>query len=607
MQERYVIFGAGDFGRGALSFLGKDAVAFFVDNDEGKAGGEIDGVSVRLFRENVSELSRYRILLAVSPRYLSELRELLRANGLKESGNFYDMWREEMKKQITGRWDSLSCYQKAVGWLQAHTKQEANGASLIVNTETPKGYPEVTGYTIPSLLRWGCRDLAISYAKWLLSIQREDGGWNDWSGKAGYVFDTGQILKGLVAICPIYPAAKPALERGVLWLLSNKQESGRLVTPDKSQWTDGDESFELIHLYCLRPVLDAAELFHREDWKRDVADIVRYYVTRHRDTIVHFRFLSHFYAYVMEALLDLGEEDLVREAMGNLAPYQTAEGAVPAYHDVHWVCSTGLFQLALVWFRIGEVERGNKAFSYACHMQNASGGWYGSYPTVEDEANDYFPFAEISWANKYFLDALYYKGKAEFDHFAPQFFETISREDARYQLVLQTVKDACPSGGGRILDVGCGKGRYVRNLADDFPEAGYVGVDISKAVIEEKEDSRITWQEGTLTNIPFPDNSFDVVYACESLEHAVDIKSAIRELARVTKPDGRILIIDKNKDALGTMEILPWEQWFGEKELADIMGEYCDAVDVHHDVKYEGYFQKDLFSCWIGTVKQMRI
>lgn len=41
---------------------------------------------------------------------------------------------------------------------------------------------------------------------------------------------------------------------------------------------------------------------------------------------------------------------------------------------MNWVCSTGLFQLALVWFRLGELERGNKAFSHACKLQNASGG-----------------------------------------------------------------------------------------------------------------------------------------------------------------------------------------------------------------------------------------
>ena len=77
-----------------------------------------------------------------------------------------------------------------------------------------------------------------------------------------------------------------------------------------------------------------------------------------------FSLLSHFYAYVMEGLLDMGEERLVREAMDNLAKYQSGDGAVPAFYDTNWVCSTGLFQLALVWFRLGDTERGNNQLGF---------------------------------------------------------------------------------------------------------------------------------------------------------------------------------------------------------------------------------------------------
>lgn len=158
--------------------------------------------------------------------------------------------------------------------------------------------------------------------------------------------------------------------------------------------------------------------------------------------------------------------------------------------------------------------------------------------------------------------------------------------------------------GGDILDVGCGKGRYLKNLLSDRPDLSFYGVDISRRVIDEKTEQRICWQEGSLTSIPFADRRFDVVYTCEALEHAVDIESAVREMVRVTKPGGRIVIIDKNIAALGVMEITPWEQWFSEEGLADIMRPFCREVQVMHDVGYEDYFQKDLFSVWIGIVKE---
>ena len=92
------------------------------------------------------------------------------------------------------------------------------------------------------------------------------------------------------------------------------------------------------------------------------------------------------------------------------------------------MCSTGLFQLAIVWYKLGNIEKGNRALEYATKLQNKSGGWYGSYGDYEkmDGRNKeyfptYFPISEISWAVKYFLDAIYYKNVAEFNNISSIF------------------------------------------------------------------------------------------------------------------------------------------------------------------------------------------
>ena len=107
----------------------------------------------------------------------------------------------------------------------------------------------------------------------------------------------------------------------------------------------------------------------------------------------------------MEGLIDMGRADIAKQAMKNLEIYQKEDGSVPGYHNVNWVCSTGLLQLALVWFRLGNLERGNRAFEYACKLQNESGGWFGSYPHGDfpKEEPGYITNAEISWAVKYFV------------------------------------------------------------------------------------------------------------------------------------------------------------------------------------------------------------
>lgn len=600
---KYVIFGAGIVGRRALALLPRAEVAFFVDNDAAKDGAVVDGIPVRYYGAARGELADYQLVVALSARYEAEVLAQLGAAGIKAAFTYTTLVQRETRRRIESRPDYLGIYERAIDWIYKNTLIMPVGRAIINTTSYREAYPEVTGYYIPTLLQWGHRELALDYAKWLIAAQKADGSWYDTADEFPYVFDTGQILKGLVAIRTIYPAADDAIVRGIEWLLSNMEPSGRLTTPDKSSWDEEAERFELIHLYTLRPVLDAAEIFGREDWRSATRKIASYYVTNFREDILSFPLLSHFYAYVMEALLDLGYEDLVREAMARVARLQTADGAVPAYRDVSWVCSTGLFQLALVWLRLGERERGNLAFSYAARMQNPTGGWFGSYPSATSTANDYIPNAEISWATKYFLDALYYKNKADFDESAPQFKSTIPKSDGRYQAILSTAKSIYPQGGGIcIIDVGCGKGRYLRNLEEDLPEATLYGVDISAAVIAEKGESAICYAEGTLTNIPYEDNKFNLAYACESLEHAIDIRAAIREMARVVRPGGKIIIVDKNIEQLGVMDICEWEQWFDEQELATIMQEHCASVEVLHSVDYEDHYE-NLFSVWIGIVK----
>lgn len=605
-NKKYVIFGAGDYGKKALEMLGKENVAFFVDNDKNKDGSIIDGVKVKFFQRINKKLKEYLVIVAVSYQYIKDIKTQLQDVGVLPYDIFVEMLQRETKKKIESRPDYLGVYKKAIGWIEANTIVEKTGKSIINNTNCPKGYPEVTGYYIPTLIRWGYRELAIDYAKWLISIQHDDGSWYDTFDQMPYVFDTAQILKGLLAAYSIGPDenVKNSIIKGAMWLAGNIQHDGRFKAADESIWKMPEGYSELIHLYCLSPIREVGIHFSKPELLEMVDLSIDYYKQNHMEEILHFDLLSHFYAYVMEALVDLGELELAKAAMNNIGNFQTEDGAVPGYNDVHWVCSTGLFQLALTWFRVGDIERGNKAFSYACRLQNESGGWYGSYPSVENESNDYFAVSEISWAVKYFLDALYYKNKAEFDISAPKFMTNIDKDDERYKIILQNAKETCLLGGDiRILDIGCGKGRYLKNLIDDLPDSQCYGVDISQNVIAEKTNQNIVWEEGSLTHIPFRDNNFAMAYTCEALEHAVDIKSAIREMARVVRPDGRIVIVDKNIAALGTLEICEWEQWFDETELAAIMSEFCSEVNIVHDVNYEGYFKEGLFSVWIGKVK----
>ena len=269
-------------------------------------------------------------------------------------------------------------YNRAINWIRNNT---ISGNGITVTSKQQIIYPEVSGYYIPTLIKWGEKDLAISYAKYLCSIQKDDGSWYDSQDKAPYVFDSAQILKGLVAIRDILPEVDDHIIRGCDWILSNMQEDGRLTTPSKDAWGDNEDyCSELIHIYCLSPIRDAGMIFGKPEYEEAVTSVLEYYKKNMMDKIRNFSLLSHFYAYVMEGLYDLGEVELCRESMYRLEKYRNRKGAIPGLNDVQWVCSTGLFQLAIVWYKLGELEKGNSLFYYALDLQNESGGWYGGYP-----------------------------------------------------------------------------------------------------------------------------------------------------------------------------------------------------------------------------------
>jgi len=611
MIKQYALFGAGFWGQSLLQYIPREQVAFYVDNNEKKDGTAVEGIPVRSFANVKDVLKDYKVVIAVSDQFLSEIKKQLDDEGIQYK-TLQEVKTAAVREKISKRPDYLGIYHKALQWIE---KNNINGSCIINNTRVPKGYPEVTGYYIPTLLRWGYREMAVSFGKWLLDIQKPDGSWYDTEDKAPYVFDSAQILKGLVAIrksmqetglsfvCSGEELDK-RIQKGIDWILSNMQKDGRLTTPTVDAWGDKKTCSEVIHLYCLQPIAEAAELYSRPDYKEKVQKILAYYKDRYMDDILNFGLLSHFYSYVIEALVDLGDTDLARKAMKTTEKLMDEIGFVPAYRDVHWCCSTGLFQQAIIWYKLGDLAHGDKAFAYACSMQNASGGWYGSdaNPKYPDEVNDYISDAEVSWVVKYFLDALYLKNQADFNAQAEQFVQEYPHTDGRYEAVKSELKKNARGREINVIDVGCGKGAYIHNLLKDVPDVKYTAVDISTKVMAFIQDDVVEKKEGSLTAIPYPDDTFDFTYTTEALEHAVDIESAVRELCRVTKPGGTVLVIDKNKTHLGQIEICEWEQWFDVKELQSIMGKYCAKTRVNENVSYEG-ISDGLFCAWIGTVK----
>jgi len=137
-----------------------------------------------------------------------------------------------------------------------------------------------------------------------------------------------------------------------------------------------------------------------------------------------------------------------------------------------------------------------------------------------------------------------------FDDRAAQQLDAMYRtRDVVYRRRL--VREAlAPAIGQRVLDVGCGPGFCTAELlADVGPSGEVVGIDTSPAMLEAAARrcdglGSVSFHLGDATQLPLQDYAFDRALCVQVLEFVLDVPAALRELYRVLRPGGRVLIWD---------------------------------------------------------------
>jgi SAM-dependent methyltransferase len=99
-----------------------------------------------------------------------------------------------------------------------------------------------------------------------------------------------------------------------------------------------------------------------------------------------------------------------------------------------------------------------------------------------------------------------------------------------------------PRPGERALDVACGPGI----VTDELQRAGMVaiGIDLTAEMLREASSRGGNYVRGDGVCLPFEDGAFDVVVCRNSFHHFADPQASLREMARVLRPEGRVVIED---------------------------------------------------------------
>lgn len=107
--------------------------------------------------------------------------------------------------------------------------------------------------------------------------------------------------------------------------------------------------------------------------------------------------------------------------------------------------------------------------------------------------------------------------------------------------------------GSRVLDVGCGRGQVTGRLALEMPDCQVIGVDLSDDMVQEAREhmsplENLEFRRGDALDLPFDDQSFDVVVSVASIKHWPDRLTGVREILRVLTPGGSVCILEADRD-----------------------------------------------------------
>lgn len=477
----------------------------------------------------------------------------------------------------------------SISWLlmsQEKSPDQGYSRGYYFSKNWDSSYIETTGYIITTMLSYGekyerldCIDSALRAGKWLLSKQLNSGAFPDIDKGNPLAFDTGQVLYGLNSLATskyVSDADKNlylnAAERAAEWLCQSMDEDGSWTTVGFNN---------MAHTYYSRVAYALARtgyILERDDFKCNAKKNIDWVIGSQKKNgfYAHLNMVEgidptlHPISYVLEGLIEYYEmtnDDYVLDSIllnaHHLKEINLERDIIlgSQYNDSfectnNQKCMTGLAQWAGVCLKLYKITSDEGFLSCArktIYFLNAKqfktglytkGAFSGSLPFW----GVYSPFSWNNWPVKFYVDTLMMYSEYELDYklesmnwtkdcFSFHLSTVMSRFSYVSELIYSYLKETL-SKEQRVLDLGCGEGKYVRRLND----LGYNVTGIDPCFFN--EDYNIV--SGDCYTIPFESDAIDVIFTSETLQHVKYLDSALHEASRCLKADGELIIIDRD-------------------------------------------------------------
>ena len=143
-----------------------------------------------------------------------------------------------------------------------------------------------------------------------------------------------------------------------------------------------------------------------------------------------------------------------------------------------------------------------------------------------------------------------------------------------------------------VLDCDCGTGPMIEILSEKYPDKHYTGLDLTPEMIKKAKEKNLPNTEfivGDCENLPFPDNSFDVIICTNSFHHYPNPQAFFDNVYRVLRKNGRLILRDYTSN-----NVVVWFMNHIELPLARLVGH--GDIKVYKKKEYKDMLEKAGFT-----------